>query len=126
MKNLTDFCKTVETDMRSCTLVQNLEEKNGHVQVIIFVICLWTAKVVIICEPKWLQQRVPFLHNIYVTVQNLFQVICLLVLIIDELGLENKGNWESTYNRLKKFNMNLILTFNINLLPIVNDGADNS
>ena len=29
-------------------MVQNLEEKNGHVQVIIFVICLWTAKVVII------------------------------------------------------------------------------
>ena len=65
MKNLTDFRKTVETGEEP-HLGTKPGGKNGHVQVIIFVICLWTAKVVIICEPKWLQQCVPFLHNIYI------------------------------------------------------------
>ena len=56
--------------------------KNRHVQVIIlnFVICLCTAEVVIICEPKWLKKCVPFLHNIYVVVNFLSQVIFVFLL----------------------------------------------
>ena len=38
--------------------------------------------------------------------------LCLLALVIHELGLGDKGNWEST-KRLKNFNRNLILTCNI-------------
>ena len=38
-----------------------------------------------------------------------------LTLIIHELGLGVKGNWESNY--VEKFNLNLILTCNINTMP---------